>query len=296
MPPKRISKNAENSNKKLRIKQYKLSGFEEEKKPKKAHGFWNNTKELVLLQEYVHLFPPSLKKGAHKKAWRDIVKSVNDVTPGKTELSYNTCRRKMLKLVDIYKNAFEERTVADTLGANRNRPEVEKAVRKILDKKEQHKAFKVFGHNKEIARQDFKLGLEGRVWAIASGAPDQITNLRQKYQDFIKKINAEMHENFPAESSAMAAAQPVGSQASPASIEDEEGKEGGENENADKENENVDEDVDEYVDEVEDEDHLKVGNEVPESQATHHAEVMGVLKQILQKMCNIKEELKKTRK
>ncbi|KAL0080000.1 hypothetical protein F4703DRAFT_1932030 [Phycomyces blakesleeanus] len=276
MPPKRTSKNAENSNKKLRIKQYKLSGFEEEKKPKKAHGSWNDTKEL--------------------KAWQDIVKSVNDVTPGETELSYDTCRRKMLKLVDIYKNAFEERTVAGTSGANRNRPEVEKAVRKILDKKEQHEAFKVSGRNKEISRQDFKLGLEGRVRAIASGAPGQITNLRKKYRDFIKKTNAEMQEKFPAESSAMAAARPVGSQASPASIEDEEGEEGEENENADEENENVDEDVDEYEDEVQDEDHPEVGNEVPESQATRHAEVMGVLKQILQKMCDIEEELKKTRK
>ncbi|KAL0092836.1 hypothetical protein J3Q64DRAFT_1830476 [Phycomyces blakesleeanus] len=278
MPPKRTSKNAENSNKKLRIKQYKLSGFEEEKKPKKAHGSWNDTKELVLLQEYAHPFPPSLKKGAHKKAWQDIVKSVNDVTPGETELSYDTCRRKMLKLVDIYKNAFEERTVAGSSGANRNRPEVEKAVRKILD----------------------KLGLEGRIRAIASGAPGQITNLRQKYRDFIKKTNAEMQEKFSAESSAMAAARPVGSQASPASIEDEEGEEGEENENADEEDENVDEnmdeDVDEDVDEVEDEDHPEVGNEVPESQAARHAEVMGVLKQILQKMCDIEEELKKNKK
>ncbi|KAL0091699.1 hypothetical protein J3Q64DRAFT_1831081 [Phycomyces blakesleeanus] len=245
MPSKRTSKNAENSNKKLRIKH------------------------------------------------------VNDVTPGETELSYNTCRRKMLKLVDIYKNAFEERTVAGTSGANRNRPEVEKAVRKILDKKEQHEAFKVSGRNKEIARQDFKLGLEGRVRAIASGAPGQITNLRQKYRDFIKKTNAEMQEKFPAESSAMAAARPVGSQASPASIEDEEGEEGEEgeeNENADEEDENVDEDVDEYEDEVKDENHPEVGNEVPESQATRHAEVMGVLKQILQKMCDIEEELKKNKK
>ncbi|KAL0073620.1 hypothetical protein F4703DRAFT_1936563 [Phycomyces blakesleeanus] len=79
-------------------------------------------------------FPPSLKKGAHKKAWQDIIKSVNDVTSGETELSYNTCRCKMLKLVDIYKNAFEERTVAGISDANRNRPEVEKAVQKILDK------------------------------------------------------------------------------------------------------------------------------------------------------------------
>ncbi|KAL0084526.1 hypothetical protein F4703DRAFT_1980920 [Phycomyces blakesleeanus] len=258
MPPKRTSKNAENSNKKLQIKQYKLSGFEEEKKLKKAHGSWNDTKELVLLQEYAHLFPPSLKKGAHKKAWQDIVKSVNDVTPGETELSYDTCHCKILKLVDIYKNAFEERTVADTLDANRNRPE-----------KEQHEAFKVSDRNKEIAREDFKLGLEGCVWAIALGAPGQITNLRQKYQDFIKKTNAEMQEKFPAESSAMAAARPVGSQASPASIEDEKGKEGKENENANEE------------DEVEDEDHPEVGNEVPESQVTRHAEVMEVLKQIL---------------
>ncbi|OAD73960.1 hypothetical protein PHYBLDRAFT_168379 [Phycomyces blakesleeanus NRRL 1555(-)] len=119
MPPKRTSKNAENSNKKLRIKQYKLSGFEEEMKPKKAHGSWNDTKEL---------------KDAHKKAWQDIIKRVNDVTSSETELSYNTCHRKMLKLVDIYKNAFEERTVAGISGANRNRPEVEKAVQKILDK------------------------------------------------------------------------------------------------------------------------------------------------------------------
>ncbi|OAD73953.1 hypothetical protein PHYBLDRAFT_168374 [Phycomyces blakesleeanus NRRL 1555(-)] len=105
-----------------------------------------------------------------------------------------------------------------------------------------------------------------------------------------------MQEKFPAESSAMAAARPVGSQASPASIEDEEGEEGKENENADEKDENVDEDVDEYEDEDEDEDHPEMGNEVPESQATRHAEVMGVLKQILQKMCDIEEELKKTRK
>ncbi|OAD68489.1 hypothetical protein PHYBLDRAFT_69041 [Phycomyces blakesleeanus NRRL 1555(-)] len=101
----------------------------------------------------------------------------------------------------------------------------------------------------------------------------------------------------------MAAARPVASRASPVSIEDgedegEEGEEGegeGECEGEEDENAYMNEEVEVEV-EDEDEDHPKVGNEVPESKATRHAEVMGVLKQILQKMCDIEEKLKKTKK
>ncbi|OAD66017.1 hypothetical protein PHYBLDRAFT_73685 [Phycomyces blakesleeanus NRRL 1555(-)] len=252
MPLKRTNKKAEDSNRKLQIKQYKIPGFEEEKKPKKTHGFWNETKEL---------------KGAHKKAWNDIVKSVNNVTPGETELSYETCRRKMLRLVDIYKGAFEEKTVVGTSSTNKNRPEIEKAVSRVLDK---HEAFNISGRQQEIGRQELKLGLEGHLQSITLGAPGRITNLKQVYRDFVRNNNADMQEEFPTESSAMSAARPV-SRACPASIED------GEGENADEE-------------------HPKVGYEASESQVARQAEAMGVLKQILNNMCDIEEKLKKAKK
>ncbi|KAL0081170.1 hypothetical protein J3Q64DRAFT_1837875 [Phycomyces blakesleeanus] len=226
MPLKRTNKKAEDSNRKLQIKQYKIPGFEEEKKPKKTHGFWNETKD------------------------------VNNVTPGETELSYETCRRKMLRLVDIYKGAFEEKTVVGTSSTNKNRPEIEKAVSRVLDK--------------EIGRQELKLGLEGHLQSITLGAPGRITNLKQVYRDFVRNNNADMQEEFPTESSAMSAARPV-SRACPASIED------GEGENADEE-------------------HPKVGYEASESQVARQAEAMGVLKQILNNMCDIEEKLKKAKK
>lgn len=116
--PTTTTTNNNTNPKKLRIKEYiptipqekknNIVSIIPEEKKKSRHGIWTKPKELVLLQAYTEIWPPSWRRGTISDAWKKVLDRVNAVAPDETGLGYDACRRSVERLVNKYQQSFDQ--------------------------------------------------------------------------------------------------------------------------------------------------------------------------------------------
>ncbi|KAL0087493.1 hypothetical protein J3Q64DRAFT_1833759 [Phycomyces blakesleeanus] len=118
-----------------------------------SQGSWTYDKELVLLQKYARIFPPTCPRGSMSSEWQKGINTVNAVAPNDKPLQYDACWRKV---------HFNENKETYLSGINQYRSPIEKAAIQELEYDVMKARKKDFIQKKEVVKNELERLMQTR--------------------------------------------------------------------------------------------------------------------------------------